>query len=99
MPDDSGNQTLRQGMIALLKAEECGMREISQALHISEKEVAEHLVHIRRSLSTARQNLAIRPSECLACGFVFKERRRFSRPGRCPRCRRTRISMPQFSIG
>jgi len=99
MPDDSGNQTLRQGMIALLKAEECGVRDISQALHISEKEVADHLTHIRRSLSAGHQALAIRPAECLSCGFVFKDRRRFSRPGRCPRCRQTRISMPRFSIG
>jgi predicted Zn-ribbon and HTH transcriptional regulator len=98
MPDDSGNQTLRQGMIALLKAEECGVRDISQALHISEKEVADHLTHIRRSLSAGPQSLEIRPAECLACGFVFKDRRRFSRPGRCPRCRKTRISMPRFHI-
>lgn len=98
MPDESGNQTLRQAMIALLKAEECGVRDISQALHISEKEVGDHLVHIRRSLSASRQTLEIRPAECLACGFVFKDRRRFSRPGRCPRCRQTRISMPWFSI-
>jgi len=98
MPDESGSQTLRQGMIALLKSEECGVRDISQAMHISEKEVGDHLAHIRRSLSGSRRILAIRPSECLACGFVFKERRRFSRPGRCPRCRQTRISMPRFRI-
>lgn len=98
MSDDSGNQTLRQGMIALLRAEECGVRDISQALHISEKEVADHLTHVRRSLSGSRQKLLIRPSECLACGFVFKDRQRFSRPGRCPRCRQTRVSMPRFRI-
>jgi len=98
MPDENGNQTLRQGMIALLKVEECGVRDISQALHISEKEVADHLAHIRRSLSDSPQGLAICPAECLACGFVFKDRRRFSRPGRCPLCRQTRITMPRFSI-
>lgn len=98
MTDESGTQTLRQQMIVLLEGEECRVRDISQALHISEKEVGDHLTHIRRSLSASRQTLAIRPSECLACGFVFKERRRFSRPGRCPRCRKTRISMPQFRI-
>lgn len=98
MPNNSENRTLRQGMIALLRAEECRVRDISQALHISEKEVADHLSHIRRSLSASRQILAIRPSECQACGFAFKERRRFTRPGRCPRCRQTRISMPRFRI-
>jgi predicted Zn-ribbon and HTH transcriptional regulator len=98
MPEYSGDKTLRQRMMTLLKAEECGVRDISQALHISEKEVADHLTHIRRSLAAGPRSLEIRPAECLACGFVFKDRRRFSRPGRCPRCRQTRISMPRFSI-
>jgi predicted Zn-ribbon and HTH transcriptional regulator len=98
MPEKSGRRTLRQGMIALLEDEECDVRDISKALHISEKEVGDHLAHIRRSLSATGQTLEIRPAECLACGFVFKDRRRFSRPGRCPRCRETRISMPRFSI-
>ena len=98
MTEESVTQTLRQQMMVLLEEEECRVRDISQALHISEKEVGDHLTHIRRSLSGTRQTLTIRPSECLACGFTFKERRRFSRPGRCPRCRKTRISMPRFRI-
>ena len=98
MPGTPTGRTVRQRMVALLETEECGLRDISQALHISEKEVGDHLAHIRRSLSTSGQSLKILPAECLACGFVFRERLRFSRPGRCPRCRRTRISMPRFRI-
>jgi len=94
----NGRLTVRQRMIALLEDEECDVRDISKALHISEKEVGEHLAHIRRSLSATRQKLEIRPAKCLACGFVFKDRQRFSRPGRCPRCRESRISMPRFYI-
>jgi transcriptional regulator len=93
-----GRLTVRQRMIALLEDEECDVRDISKALHISEKEVGDHLEHIRHSLSATRQKLEIRPAECLACGFVFKDRSRFSRPGRCPRCRESRISMPRFYI-
>lgn len=99
MPEESGDQTLRQHLIALLEKEECRVRDISQALRIPEKEVGDHLAHIRRSLSGNARTLRMHPSECLACGFVFKDRRRFSRPGRCPRCRRTRIAMPRFYIG
>ena len=98
-PEKIKNRTVRQEMIALLQTEACGLRDISQALHISEKEVGDHLAHIRRSLSSSEQSLKILPAECLACGFVFKERQRFSRPGRCPRCRQTRISLPRFTIG
>ena len=93
-----GRLTVRQRMIALLEDEACDVRDISKALHISEKEVGDHLEHIRRSLSATRQKLEIRPAECLACGFVFEDRSRFSRPGRCPRCRESRISMPRFYI-
>lgn len=98
MPEASQDKTLRQRLIALLEEEVCDQRDISQSLRISEKEVPGHLAHVRRSLAATRKSLEIHPAECLACGFVFKERRRFSRPGRCPRCRRTRIAPPRFHI-
>jgi predicted Zn-ribbon and HTH transcriptional regulator len=98
MPERSAEQTLRQRLITLLEEADCDQREISQALRISEKDVPEHLGHIRRSLAAAGRTLAIQPAECLACGFVFKERRRFSRPGRCPRCRESRVALPRFRI-
>lgn len=98
MPDESPQQTLRQELIALLEEGACDQRDISQALRISEKEVPDHLAHVRRSLAAAGRTLEIQPAECLACGFVFKERRRFSRPGRCPRCKQTRIALPRFHI-
>jgi predicted Zn-ribbon and HTH transcriptional regulator len=94
----NSRMTVRQRMIALLEDEECDVRDISKALHISEKEVGDHLDHIRRSLSASHKSLEITPAECLECGFIFKDRNRFSRPGRCPRCRETRISMPRFYI-
>mgnify|MGYP006291309389 CR=1 FL=1 len=98
MPEGGPQQTLRQRLIALLEEAPCDQRDISQALRISEKEVPEHLAHIRRSLAAAGRTLDIQPAECLACGFVFKERRRLTRPGRCPRCRQTRIALPRFHI-
>jgi hypothetical protein len=38
------------------------------------------------------------PSQCLLCGYVFQERRRLTRPGRCPRCRRSKLQNPSFRI-
>lgn len=98
MPRGGPQQTLRQRLITLLEEAPCDQRDISQALRIPEKDVPEHLAHIRRSLASAGRALVIQPAECLACGFVFKERRRFARPGRCPRCRQTRIVLPRFHI-
>jgi hypothetical protein len=91
-------RTLRQRMIDLLREQEADAREISQALGIAEKEVYAHLEHIRRSAAAAGGELSVTPSECPACGYVFADRGRLTRPGRCPRCRATRVSRPSFRI-
>ncbi len=85
-------------MIDLLSEEEMGARELSQAIGIREKEVYEHLSHIARSVATQRKKLIIRPSYCLICGYVFKDRRRFTRPSRCPRCKKTHLQWPTYRI-
>jgi predicted Zn-ribbon and HTH transcriptional regulator len=90
--------TLRQRMADLLRQQEADARELSQSLGIAEKDVYAHLEHIRRSVAAAGGELSVTPSECLACGYVFADRGRLTRPGRCPRCRATRLSRPSFRI-
>ncbi len=90
--------TLRQRMTDLLREREADALELSQALGIAEKEVYAHLEHIRRTAAAAGGALAVTPSECLACGYVFADRGRLTRPGRCPHCRGTRVSRPSFRI-
>ncbi len=91
-------QTIRKQMIGLLEKEEMSAREISQAVQIREKEVYEHLVHIGRTVNTKRKKLVITPSQCLGCGYVFKNRKRYTRPGRCPHCKSERINNPIFRV-
>ena len=90
--------TIRQQIIVLISDREMDARELSREVEIKEKEVYEHLAHIERSLAAKRGRLTIRPSECLSCGYVFKDRRRLTRPGRCPRCKSSRLQNPVFSI-
>lgn len=85
-------------MIDLLTQEEMGVRDLSQVLGIKEKEVLEHLPHIEKSVKSMKKKIVFTPSRCLACGFVFEDRKRFGRPSRCPRCRDTRIEHPLFRI-
>ena len=73
-------------------------RELSRRVSVREKEVAEHLAHLARSLERRRERLVVEPAECLACGFVFRSRERLTRPGACPRCRSTRIEPPVFRV-
>jgi len=91
--------TIRQDLIELLKEETLDAKEISGLLSIREKEVYDHLEHIDRSISTeGHHRLIINPCRCLACGYQFKERRRFTRPCKCPKCRNTRITPPSYHI-
>jgi predicted Zn-ribbon and HTH transcriptional regulator len=91
-------ETLRQQMMALLKADEMSARDLSRCLGIQEKEVYTHLAHVERTAAAQGKTVTIRPSRCLNCEFLFKNRRRFSRPGRCPRCKSTHLQIPLFRI-
>ena len=73
-------------------------RDLSRQVGIAEKEVYGHLEHIARSLPLQGKRLVTRPSQCLACGYVFKKRSRLTRPGRCPRCRKSHLTRPAFRI-
>ena len=90
--------TVRQQALQLLQNEAMSVRELSQALGVSEKDLYAHLAHVARSLQPTGRRLVVEPFDCLACGYRFKERRRFTAPGRCPRCRRTHIEAPRFRV-
>ena len=91
--------TLRQKIMTLLSDKEMSAREISGEVGIAEKEVVEHLAHIARSVSAQGRKIIITPANCLACGYEFENRRRFTRPGRCPQCKKSHLQSPRFRIG
>jgi predicted Zn-ribbon and HTH transcriptional regulator len=92
--------TLRAQLREALRSEQGPqtIRELSQALAASERDLLSHLEHLARSLSQGNERLSIEPARCLGCGFEFEERTRFKKPGRCPACKSTRIALPRFAI-
>ena len=90
--------TIRHKIISILKGQPLSAKEISQDIGISEKEAYEHLEHIKKTVSKSGYNLAVTPSECNKCGFVFKKRERLKKPGKCPVCFSESISAPIFLI-
>jgi len=90
--------TIRRQMIDLLSATAMSARDLSQALGIREKDVYAHLPHVAQSVRRNGSRLEIRPFTCLACGYRFTGRKRFTRPGRCPQCKASRIETPLYLI-
>jgi transcriptional regulator len=91
-------RTIRRQMIDLLSSQEMTDRDLSQALGIPEKDVYGHLSHIARSLAPQGKKVRIRPVTCLSCGYVFRNRKRWTRPGRCPRCRESHLERPVYAV-
>lgn len=91
-------ETIRQQMVELLTGGEYTDRDLSQFLGISEKDVVYHLEHIARSVQGQKRKLKVIPARCMECGFTFEDRRRFSKPGRCPRCKGEHLQDPRYHI-
>ena len=91
--------TVRQAITTLLERDTLSAREISAAVRIPEKEVLDHLEHIRTATHKSGQQLHLTPAVCKKCGFEFRKRERLTRPGKCPVCRGEQIAEPLYGMG
>lgn len=92
------NLTIRQQIIQHLETGPMTERDISQQVRISEKDVPLHLSAIEKSIRHKKKRLHVTSHICLNCGFEFKNRKTYKRPGKCPQCRRPRIGRALFEI-
>lgn len=90
--------TIRQSILRELEAGWASARDISQLVKIREKEVAQHLEHLEKSLRRSGKLFQMEPPECMACGFVYEDRKRHTKPSACPECRSQRIQPPRFRV-
>jgi predicted Zn-ribbon and HTH transcriptional regulator len=91
-------ETVRHAVMDLISEEPLSAKDISSQAHITEKEVYNHLEHIRLSVHASGGSLEVVPAECRSCGFVFTKRDRLTPPGKCPICRNESIFEPLFNI-
>ncbi len=92
-------QTVRQRIMRELEGTFRTSRQLAGLLGISEKKIEEHLPYIVKSLAHKKwQTFLIDPATCLDCQFNFRDRRRLTKPSRCPQCRSEAITAPQFGI-
>jgi transcriptional regulator len=91
-------ETLRRRIVELLKERPCGGKELSGYLRIPERDVYDHLEHIRKTMNKGDFKLVVTPARCDKCGFVFRKRGRLKRPGKCPLCHSESPQEPLFSV-
>ena len=91
-------ETIRDALRRALAEGPKTLRELSADVGVSEREIPEHLEHLARSLHAEGTRLSIEPARCRKCGFEFREKVQLTRPGKCPRCRATRIAAPRAAI-
>ncbi|HSL91466.1 MAG TPA: hypothetical protein VK863_02360 [Candidatus Limnocylindrales bacterium] len=91
-------ETVRRQIRALLEEGAHSAKEISFTIRMPEKEVENHLEHLRKTLHAEGRRLTQVPAECRGCGFVFRKRDRLKAPGRCPVCKGESISDPSFRV-
>jgi predicted Zn-ribbon and HTH transcriptional regulator len=97
-PPPERDATLRERLREALLRHPSTALELSSAAGLREKDVADHLAHLARSLEHRGERLDVEPASCIACGYYFASRERLSRPGSCPRCGSTRIEPPVYRI-
>ena len=91
-------KTIRQEIAERIEGEPMGVRELSQDLQIQEKEIYLHLEHIAKTARAAGKKLSVIPASCLDCGFLFRDRKKLTPPGHCPKCKGTHIQRPLYEI-
>jgi predicted Zn-ribbon and HTH transcriptional regulator len=89
--------TIRQDIIELMKLRPMTPFELSGILRVSEREAAFHLEHALESAS-GKYAIEVNPAHCRSCGFVFRDRRRVTKPSRCPRCKATRVEGASYMV-
>ncbi|KAA0259451.1 HTH domain-containing protein [Deferribacter autotrophicus] len=86
--------TVRQEIIEILTSGYFTAKELSKKLSLSEKEIVEHLKEINKG----HVKIEVRNPQCKKCGFKFTNLRHFKKPSKCPSCKSTYISEPEFTV-
>jgi hypothetical protein len=83
--------------MAMLAAEPRSVSSLARELGCKRGDVADDLRHMIRSARAAGHRIVIEPARCRSCGFVFGEEK-LAKPGKCPRCRQSRILEAQIRV-
>jgi transcriptional regulator len=91
-------ETLRHRIAIMVRSNPLSGKEIAVELRIPERDVYDHLEHIRKTMNKGDYHLVVVPARCERCGFIFRKRGRLKKPGKCPLCRSESVADPLFSV-
>ena len=81
----------------ILSHEPRSASSLARELGVRRSDVDEELRHALRSAIGAGHRVEVIPARCKDCGFVFGDDR-FSKPGRCPSCKGSRLFEPLLRL-
>jgi predicted Zn-ribbon and HTH transcriptional regulator len=87
----------RRDLIPVLLGQRMNLSELSRTIGEKPKDVIDALKHLAQSSRHGQYELVVTPAECRKCGFEF-DPEKFSRPGKCPKCKGTWIYEPLFEM-
>ena len=87
--------TIRQKIVALIKIKPTDAYALSGAIGVSQRVIESHLENVAKSHN---QFFEIIPAVCNDCDFIFKDRKKHTKPTGCPKCRGESIMPPRFFI-
>ena len=87
----------RRDLVPLLLDKKMSLSEIARTVREKPKDVIEALTHLAKSSRHGDYELVMDPAECRKCGFEFGTDK-FSKPGKCPKCRSTWIFEPLIGV-
>lgn len=87
----------RKDLIPLLQDRPLTVGEIAALVDEHPRDVAADLEHLFKSLRNEPYRVVIIPAQCRKCGFEF-HRDKLRKPGRCPRCKQSRIDEARVMI-
>jgi predicted Zn-ribbon and HTH transcriptional regulator len=87
----------RKDLITLLGDQPRSVSWLARELGLRRGDIEDHLRHALRSAQAAGYDILVVPARCRSCGFTFADDK-LSKPGKCPRCRGSRLYEPQISV-
>ena len=70
---------------------------IAHELKLTREDVEDHVKHLLKTARADGHAINVEPARCRSCGYVFDESK-LTNPGKCPKCKGTRLYEPLIQI-